>query len=155
MTIEAFEDKSEDLIVATVLQGAKGDDLIHVCMPSSEGRVFTYGKKRLEVVFYDVNEFGTWLDNLDGKKELSLETSIVYKAARLYMQKITDERRTPMKYTLSTKNVFMRDWAEGPGTEIFNWSFKDVIPQKNVATTYIFKTTISPTEEAQVTPSPQ
>ena len=64
----------------------------------------------------------TYLDTRTGEQRLSGETTTVYRAAKKIMQEEAKNSPTGgIDYTLETGFPRMRDWAAGPGGEIFHW----------------------------------
>ena len=81
---------------------------------------------------------------MNDEENLDHQTSIVYKAARQYMQETVNRVGKVYTYTLRTKNERMKDWANGPGAEIFHWSSTRAEPTDDKRRFYIFEAKIVP-----------
>ena len=139
---ESDAEVAEEQIVQTVLhRGVRtvGAEL------NFESIVLSYGMKQLTVFIDDANA------TIDTKVETAelenpqkpRETNILYKAAKLFMQEAMNRRRSQYKYTFTTRNPKMLDWARGSGDEIFHWT-RPGEPVKGNDSYFVFETTFKP-----------
>ena len=106
------------------------DTLLHRGIPDPKAKehrieesvVLTYGGKQL-TVWVDLvdRRISTNIESTDGDQK-PYETTVLYLAAKKFMQRAVDDLGASYVYALQSKNQRMRDWARGPGNEIFHWT---------------------------------
>ena len=118
---ESGTEVAEEQIVQTVLHrgvrtvGAK----LHF-----ESIVLSYGMKQLTVFIDDAKAtIDTKIENVGQEDDAKThETNILYRAAKLFMQQAMNGRRGKYRYNFVTQNRFLKDWARGPGNDVFHWT---------------------------------
>ena len=128
------------------------DTLLHRGVPDpdataknvEESIVLTYGAKCLTVWVDTVDRvMSTNVESTDDEAK-PYETTILYTAAKKFMQRAVEDLGAEYLYQLSTKNTRMRDWARGPGNDVFHWT--DIVENQNGNELYSsFVTTFKPT----------
>ena len=122
-----------DKIATTVFQNAMSDP--EMKFANIESVILTYGAKSLTVWVDSTDKLlTTKIENLDEGARKPHETTVLYKAAKQFMQHAVDKYGTKYLYRLVTKNPKMREWARGAGAEIFHWERVDEV--LNVNTLY-------------------
>lgn len=125
MTLSRFPQEpqeSDEAIVEKILADFKPIESIK---PSSEIRAvrLAYGGKWMEVkTAQGDNVFdASWIENIEGARPKPRETTLLYTAAKEYVQRIVDKRGTPSRFQTRSDNEKILGWLRGPGKELFKW----------------------------------
>ena len=103
----------------------------------------TYGRKQL-TIYVRPGEANTLIRNVnDETHKKDDETTILYLAAKMVIQKLAKEQGDVIEYALRTSVDRIRDWARTTGNEIFHWSNTSV-EQDQSGETHDFRVTIDP-----------
>lgn len=107
-------------IVAEIVSKAK-------ILPTKNGADhfrLVYGSKQLFIDYgLGMHTFTAEVARLPDKTKphAEHETTLLFRAAKEFMQQQVNRLATPALYTFDTNNAEMRAWARTRGKEIFNW----------------------------------
>lgn len=117
-----------------------------------ENYLFNYGRKRLLLAYYPSDKLGyfmTYVTNNKNQERLKNETTFIYLAAKKIMEQIVNREKKEIKYTLSTENEKMADWANEKGDEIFHWNKREIRKSDGRNSSFSFTTKIKPEDECK------